>query len=139
MEASAARAAVSVNHAIRTGDNLIRYRTAPQPAAFLLALSDGVSVGCHAGVRVTTLVDCRTEAPATPFQAIATELDEAALHDLAWFLNSASGGELGLWRNEYAHWWTLNRRGMLRSRAVGWSAPMRERSSPSPRISPSST
>lgn len=108
MEASAARAAVSVNHAIRTGDNLIRCRTAPQPAAFLLALSDGVSVGCHAGVRVTTLVDCRTEAPATPFQAIATELDEAALHDLARFLTSVFGGELGLWRNQYAHWWTLN-------------------------------
>jgi hypothetical protein len=74
----------------------------------LLALSDGPSLSHRAGVRVTTLVDCRTEAPATPFQAIATELDQAALHDLARFLASAFGGELGLWRKLYAHWWTLN-------------------------------
>ena len=39
---------------------------------------------------------------------MATELDEAALHDLARFLASVFGGELGLWRNRYAHWWTLN-------------------------------
>ncbi len=108
MQASAARAAVSVNHAIRTGDNLIRYRTALQPAAFLLALSDGLSLSRRAGVRATTLVDCRTQAPAAPFQAIATELDEAALGDLARFLASVFGGELGLWRDWYAHWWALN-------------------------------
>ncbi len=102
------RIAVSVNHAIRTADNLICYRTELQPAAFLLALSDGLSLSRRAGVRVTTLVDCRNEAPATSFQAIATELDEAALPDLARFLGSVFGGELGFRRNWYAHWWALN-------------------------------
>ena len=85
MQVSAARIAVSVNHAIRTADNLICYRTELQPAAFLLALSDGLSLSRRAGVRVTTLVDCRTEAPATSFQAIATELDEAALDGFGAF------------------------------------------------------
>jgi len=74
----------------------------------LLALSDGLSLHRRAGVRVTTLVDCRTEAPAAPFQAIATELDETALDELARFLASLFGGELDLWRNRFAHWWALN-------------------------------
>ena len=62
----------------------------------------------HAGVRATTLVDCRTEAPVESFQGLATELERSALNDLARFLASVFGGESHVLQNWFAHWWALN-------------------------------
>lgn len=65
-------------------------------------------MGCHAGVRATNLVDCRTEAPIEAFQGSATELERSALDDLARFLASVFGGESQVLQNWFAHWWALN-------------------------------
>jgi hypothetical protein len=59
-------------------------------------------------VRVTTLVNFKTEASAGSFQGLATELEETALDELACFLASVFGGASQIWREWFDHWWALN-------------------------------
>jgi hypothetical protein len=59
-------------------------------------------------VRVTTLVDFKTETPAGSSQGLAIELEQNALDDLSCFLASVFGGESGIWRNRFDQWWALN-------------------------------
>ena len=59
-------------------------------------------------MRVTTLVDFKTEATAETCPGLATELEESALDDLACFLASVFGGESRIWRDWFDHWWALN-------------------------------
>ncbi len=59
-------------------------------------------------MRVTTLVNFKTEASAGSFQGLATELEETALDELACFLASVFGGASQIWREWFDHWWALN-------------------------------